>query len=360
MIFGKLKTLFFGLTMKKSLIVSLHIGYWLCFALVGIMLLAAFSRGEELEASRLEMVFYVFSCMGFVPSSISFYAFYYFLFPKYLKKKKILQSVTYGILICIVASSIGYLLLLTLYASESCTEDDPLTSLGIILFLSFIAMISGQAALIIKGFITWFEEVKLKDELKQKNLESQLTLVKSQLDPHFLFNTINNIDILILKDATIASDYLNKLSDILRFMLFKTKTEEIFLAQELEYIEKYIELQKIRTANANYVNISIHGKPENRKIAPMVFIPFIENAFKHTNNKKLENAITIHIFIKEHTIQLECSNKFDPTRIITQKDNGLGNELIQKRLQLIYPEKHSLVLEKQKNIYTVKLSITHG
>ena len=94
MIFGKLKTLFFGLTMKKSLIVSLHIGYWLCFALVGIMLLAAFSRGEELEASRLEMVFYVFSCMGFVPSSISFYAFYYFLFPKYLKKKKITKKRT--------------------------------------------------------------------------------------------------------------------------------------------------------------------------------------------------------------------------------------------------------------------------
>lgn len=346
--------------MKKSLIISLHIGYWLCFILVGILLLAAFSRGEELESSRLEMIFYAIFCLGFIPSSISFYSFYYFLFPKYLKKKKILQSIIYGFIICFVASWIGFLMIVFLYAGEDCTDDEPLTSLWIVLFISFVAMISGQAAFIIKGFITWFEEVKLKDELKQKNLESQLTLVKSQLDPHFLFNTINNIDILILKDANIASDYLNKLSDILRFMLFKTKTDEIFLAQELEYIEKYIELQKIRTANANYVHMSIHGKPEDRKIAPMVFIPFIENAFKHNNNKKLENAITIHIFIEADRVRLECSNKFDPTRIVAQKDNGLGNELIQKRLQLIYPEKHNLVLEKQKNIYTVKLSISHG
>jgi len=92
----------------------------------------------------------------------------------------------------------------------------------------------------------------------------------------------------------------------------------------------------------------------------MVFIPFIENAFKHTNNKKLENAITIHIIISNKTIQLVCENKFDSKPTVRPPDSGLGNELIQKRLQLIYPEKHVLEVNKTNELYTVNLTITNG
>ena len=157
-----------------------------------------------------------------------------------------------------------------------------------------------------------------------------MALVKAQLDPHFLFNTINNIDVLILKNATKASEYLNKLSDIMRFMLFETKPTSIKLAKEVEYIEKYIELQKIRTANTRYVNFAIDGNPDERMIAPMVFIPFIENAFKHVTNKKLENAININIRIEDTFVQLACENKFDRHRKVQNGSNGLGNDLIKK------------------------------
>jgi LytS/YehU family sensor histidine kinase len=95
-------------------------------------------------------------------------------------------------------------------------------------------------------------------------------------------------------------------------------------------------------------------------IAPMVFIPFIENAFKHTHNKKLENAIAVHIIISNNTIQLVCQNKFDSKPVVRQPDSGLGNELIQKRLQLIYPEKHTLEVNKTNELYTVNLTITNG
>jgi two-component system, LytTR family, sensor kinase len=182
-------------------------------------------------------------------------------------------------------------------------------------------------------------------------------LVKSQLDPHFLFNTINNIDILILKNATQASDYLNKLSDIMRFMLYETKTDRISLSSELEYIKKYIELQKIRTANSNYIKLSVTGTCEGKTIAPMVFIPFIENAFKHTTNKKLEHAITISISIEENVISFICENKYNTTSKKEQENNGLGNDLIQKRLNLIYPEKHKLNIINQNGLYSVYLVI---
>src|SRR6185503_21279079 len=117
-----------------------------------------------------------------------------------------------------------------------------------------IAAIHGTIALVIRGFITWYTEIKLKEELAQRNFEMELALIKSQINPHFLFNTINNIDVLITKQPELASLYLNKLSDILRYMIYETKTEKISLATELDYIEKYLELQKIRTTNPNYVN----------------------------------------------------------------------------------------------------------
>ena len=191
----------------------------------------------------------------------------------------------------------------------------------------------------------------------QKNYEMEMALVKSQLDPHFLFNTLNNIDVLILKNAIEASNYLNKLSDIMRFMLFETKTDEIELSKEIEYIEKYIALQKIRTANANYVKFIVAGSPKGKSIAPMIFLPFIENAFKHTGNKKLEDAIIIEMTIENETIQFECQNKFNPNRLKKPQSNGLGNQLIEKRLNLIYPEKHSLEIKKEKEQYSVSLLI---
>jgi LytS/YehU family sensor histidine kinase len=234
------------------------------------------------------------------------------------------------------------------------------TAIRTILFMSFIASIAGLAALILKGFITWFNEIKLKEELKQKNHETEMALIKSQLDPHFLFNTLNNIDVLILKDATEASNYLNKLSDILRFMLYETKTDEILLRKEIEYIEKYIELQKIRTANVNYVSFQVIGNPANITIAPMVFIPFIENAFKHSTNKKIDNAITVQLFVNKENIIFVCENKFDSNRKVIQESNGLGNNLIQRRLNLIYPDKHLLELDKQINLYSIKLTIKNG
>jgi LytS/YehU family sensor histidine kinase len=234
------------------------------------------------------------------------------------------------------------------------------TAVTVIIAMTIIGLISGMVALVIKGFITWFNEIKLKKALKEKNYEIEMALIKSKLDPHLLFNTINNIDALILIDAVEASNYLNKLSDIMRFMLYETMADKILLSQEIQYIEKYIALQKIRTANINYVHFVVTGIIGNKYIAPMVFIPFIENAFKHTNNKKLENAITVNIIIKEETIQLVCENKFDSRSSVKQTNSGLGNELIQKRLHLIYPEKHILEVHKNNELYSVNLTIING
>jgi two-component system, LytTR family, sensor kinase len=316
--------------------------------------------------SRMMIAFKNIMLFAFVPSVISFYLYYFLLFPKYLQQRKFLLSIIAGILISVCAAVIAYILHRYLIESGHVTDMDQggkngrSTAIRVIIIMTFIGSICGMVALVIKGFITWFNEIKLKEMLKEKNHEMEMALIKSQLDPHLLFNTINNIDALILKDPVEASNYLNKLSDIMRFMLYETKSDKILLSQEIEYIEKYIALQKIRTANVNYVHFAVTGIIGNKFIAPMVFIPFIENAFKHTNNKKLEDAITVSIFIKDKTIQLLCENRFDSKSTVRQPNSGLGNELIQKRLNLIYAGNHTLAVHKTDELYSVNLTIHHG
>lgn len=355
--------------MKKSIVILLHIGFWLCYLLLIGIMLAVFYRSSNPSVDQTARILNAFKSLflfAFLPSFLTFYGSYFIVFPKYLQQKKFFHSFILGILISISASTIAYLVMRYLIESGFLMDMDKggvngrSTAVRTILFMSFIASIAGLGALIIKGFITWFNEIKLKEQLKQKNHETEMALIKSQLDPHFLFNTLNNIDVLILKDATEASNYLNKLSDILRFMLYETKTDEILLRKEIEYIEKYIELQKIRTANLNYVSFEVIGNPANIAIAPMVFIPFIENAFKHSTNKKIGNAITVQLVINKDNIIFVCENKYDANRKLMQQSNGLGNDLIKKRLNLIYPEQHLLELDKKTNLYIVKLTIKNG
>jgi two-component system, LytTR family, sensor kinase len=184
-----------------------------------------------------------------------------------------------------------------------------------------------------------------------------MALVKSQINPHFLFNTISNIDVLIEKDAPKASAYLNKLSDIMRFMLYETKSEQIPLQKEWAYLEKYIELQKIRMSNPDAVLYRLDGNVENVTIAPMIFIPFVENAFKYAEGIKENQTININISIKNDIISFLCENKYKTNAFVKNEFGGLGNDLIVKRLELLYADRHTLEIKDENEIYQIKLTI---
>jgi two-component system, LytTR family, sensor kinase len=351
--------------MKKSFVILLHIGFWACYLLsILIILTVAYRNSATINDRELRIVNALKSLFffAFFPSFISFNLFYFYLFPKFVQQKKFLLSILYGVLITTTSAVIGYILLRYLIESGRIIDMDSggkqgrSTAVIVLTAMTLIGVTCGIVALVIRGFITWFDEIKVKQMLKEKNHEMEMALIKSQLDPHLLFNTINNIDALILKDAVKASEYLNRLSDIMRFVLYETKGDKILLSQEIEYIEKYIALQKIRSANETYVHFGITGSMGSKLIAPMVFIPFIENAFKHTNNKKLENAITVNIIIKEETVQLICENRFD-SMSVKQPVGGLGNQLVQKRLDLIYAGRHTLEVNRNNELFTINLTI---
>ncbi|MBA4852415.1 sensor histidine kinase [Emticicia sp. BO119] len=351
----------------------LHIGVWLIYFLMVGIVLVVYSKTDVNavdHTARIMNAFQNILLFAFIPSAVSFYLYYFILFPQYIQQKKYVTALLAGLAVSFITSVLGYILHRYFIETGQVIDMDEggrhgrSTALRTIIVMTVIGTICGVVGWILRGFIDWFNEIKLKEALKEKNHAMEMALVKLQLDPHLLFNTINNIDSLIITDATAASEYLNKLSDIMRFILYETKTDKILLAKEIEYIQKYIDLQKIRTANENYVQLTINGQAGHKFIAPMVFIPFIENAFKHATNKKMINAITIQVFIHEQTIQLICENKID----IKQKTKyavggnsvgGLGNELIEKRLQLIYNDRHTLEIQKTEDLYHVNLTIPY-
>lgn len=211
--------------------------------------------------------------------------------------------------------------------------------------------------ILFRAFFEWIKDRKIQAELEKDKIASQLELLKSQINPHFLFNSLNNIDVLIQDEPQKASEYLKKLSEILRFMLYESNTDKIPLIEEIDYIKKYVDLQKIRTSNDNFVKIEIFGNASDKYIAPMIFIHFIENAFKYSTNKKIENAINIRFDISEKRLSFFCKNYYKTTNDANPDKNGLGIKLIKQKLDLIYEKAYNLNVKEEDNWYIINLEI---
>lgn len=348
--------------MKKIVVVSLHLGYWLLYLLLLLLILVCLHIGTNLKQEpffanlRFEIFFSAFAIM---PAVLGFYAYYTLLFDRFLHRRKILLLFGLGIVTSLGCGVVGTaaVLLLHAFGIGPGVFDDGLPGLTMfVVLVAIIATLNGAVGLIMRGFIKWYKELKLKEELTQKNFEMELALVKAQLSPHFLFNTLNNIDVLISKDARQASDCLNRLSDMMRFMLYETKTERIELSRELAYLEQYISLQKIRTPNPDFVSLKVQGSVEGVHIAPMSLIPFVENAFKHAAPLREGQVVQIRLNVLPQKLLFVCENQHQAPRQ-PEVFGGLGNELIRKRLALLYANRHHLHTESEHNIYKVRLEL---
>jgi two-component system, LytTR family, sensor kinase len=281
---------------------------------------------------------------------IIFYLFYLIFIPKFLVRRRYFLFTIIGLLSCIL---VGYEFRLVVggYSFD--------TKIKVLVYFTILALVWGIIGSAIKGIFLWVDSIAERRVLEKKHLESKnaLLMLQAQINPHFLFNSLNNIDILIEETPKIASEYLKKLSDILRYVLYETKEEETDLSKEIVQIQSYIDLQRIRTNNPKYVNLNIIGQVVDQKIAPMIFIPFVENAFKHSKNKTIDNAIDIQFEISDKNVIMVCKNYFEPNQIEVIKSEGLGNETIKQRLNLLYPNRHKLVIDKTEHWFIVTLSI---
>lgn len=192
---------------------------------------------------------------------------------------------------------------------------------------------------------------------EQKRLESELSSLKSQINPHFLFNTLNSIYAETLGKSDNATEMLLKLSDLMRYALTEAHHDKVPLQKEIDYITNYIELQKIRLASKAKLEYNIEGDANALQIAPFLLIPFIENAFKYGVNAEQNSAIRIDLKIKNNELNLLVFNNKVETDKSLQETFGLGIKNTRQRLALIYPLKHLLSINDSEKEYCVTLHI---
>lgn len=342
--------------MKKLIVFGLHIGYWLLYGLLLFVIMTVMQQGRgghAIPTGALRNFFLLFTC---TPAVLGFYLSYSWLFPRFLQRKKYAWLVLLAPVAALAASLVSGLLMSMYMGRHIMFADGWQSYIEETIALSIIAVIHGMVGLVLRGFVSWTEESRLRHALAQKNFATELALVKAQINPHFLFNTLNNIDILIEQNSATASQYLNKLSDILRFMLFETKPERIPLTQELAYLEKYVDLQKIRAPHPDYARLEIAGSPDAQQVPPMLFIPFVENAFTYSEAYKGEPAVQIAFTLSKDTIDFVCENKYRPATS-AEPGSGLGLTLMEKRLNLLYPGRHTLKIAHDAQRYRVHLSL---
>src|SRR5690606_15369672 len=216
-------------------------------------------------------------------------------------------------------------------------------------------------AMSIKLTKNWIRTKQKQQELEKEKLETELKFLRSQFNPHFLFNTINSIFVLINKNPRMASDSLVKFSDLLRYQLYECNESQIPLEQEIGYLENFIELERLRQDRDLELELNIAAPlPGNLMIAPFVLMPFIENAFKHVSHEKHQgNWIHIKVHVVENRLRLEIDNsisKYEWKNEVVQP-GGIGLNNVRRRLDLIYPSRHQLSIHDDDSRFSVKLMI---
>lgn len=207
----------------------------------------------------------------------------------------------------------------------------------------------------------WQKDDALRREMDRQRINTELSYLKAQINPHFFFNTLNNIYALTNLDVSKAQEALLKLSRMMRYVLYENQKNETLLSKEIKFIEDYIELMKMRLSSKVKLNIQIEEPKEDLIIAPMLLLPFLENCFKHGVSSQQESEIFIKVEIMGETLFFETRNHVFPVNQDSPEahENGIGLTNTQRRLDLIYPEKHRLKFGKDesKQEYWVNLTI---
>ena len=275
-----------------------------------------------------------------------------FLFPRYLKQNRFylytLLMVIAVFLITPVESAIHYFLF---YREESLSEINSKMLLG-----GFFMAFSSTLFKIIND---WAFHQKEKLDLQRQSLQSELNFLKSQINPHFLFNTLNSLYALTLKKSDKAPEIVLRLSEMMRYMLYECNEPKVPLSKEIKYVKNYLELEKLRHGQSFNIDLNIEGNINGQLITPLVFIPFLENSFKHGMDQHLNKGyVKIDLNIENSELNLEVENsKFKMPVQNLKKGGGIGLVNVKRRLDLVYPKKHKLTLEEDENRYKVSLTL---
>lgn len=344
---------------RKVIIVAIHVLAWLLYM--------AFYRTSYVrlgDSSQYQTLFLLSILLTDLPV---FYYYYFRAIPKLLVGRKAWNFVILSLLISFAYPIIRYGLdtLFVLYYPEG---SSPLSNIAAGDFNAVFGIRALAALFVIavagigKFTFDWFENARIRRELENQNLISELAFLKSQINPHFLFNTLNNIHTLAYKKADGAPEAIMKLSELMRYMIYESDMEFVPLAKEIQHLHSFIDLQELRFKTKGIVKLDVVGDASQKSIAPLLLLPFIENAFKHGHQLNRQGAITAKISVGDGIVyEVENQSPSSDSQQGKDKEGGIGLENIKRRLALIYPNRHTFEVDGSSSYFRVRLSLKdHG
>ena len=288
----------------------------------------------------------------------SFYYFNtYFLIRKFFLSGKLFYYML-AVIVCLIFIS-GMNLLFSILIDQILPEShhpNYLHRLFIPLFPSLFVLAISMA---IKITNEWLKAEKEKKEMENEKLHSELAFLKSQVNPHFLFNILNNICSLARKKSDDTENAIIQLSRIMRYMLYDSKDEKVSLEKEVEYLQNYIDLQRLRISSSVMISFKIDGDIEGKMVEPLLLIPFVENAFKHGVSYLEDSNIDIRLKIEKNDLQFRVeNNRIKKNDDPVQQESGIGLKNVLRRLDLLYPGTHTISIDESASKYIVNLDIS--
>lgn len=335
--------------------VYLHLLYW-----VGtVLFFGAFwgtDTGDFVKTYYTELI-------TLAPKIAVTYFVLYFSIPKFLFRNQYMMFALFIILPLVVGSVILFVIKLYLvypyYPPDVIWKWDfnPYNLMSDAVDINTLMVLPVMA----KIFKYYYKNKQAAETLAKEKLEAELKFLKSQIHPHFLFNTLNSLYSLTIKKSDAAPEVVLKLSALMRYLLHETNEKFVPLKKEIDYIKNYIDLEKLRYQNRVEISFNVYGNINGSMIAPMLILPFVENAFKHAVNKEIEQTwITIELTMLEDNMTLKVENSLpEEDEVITEIDmaKGIGLRNVKRRLELLYRDKYELKISKDDLSYSALLKL---
>ncbi|RCH54570.1 hypothetical protein DJ568_12170 [Mucilaginibacter hurinus] len=326
-----------------------HVSVWTC--LLSLFFFFVYSSNQVTLNYALVIVF----VYGAVNIGL-FYLNYLWLIPAYLDKKHYGRYIVAVMLTTIIVGLIKYGMKLMFEGALSGTKAEALTFWPYFISTLFSSLMFVFFSITLQFTIDWFLNERIQRDLENQRLNAELSFLKSQVNPHFLFNSLNSIYSLAYQRSETTPEAILKLSEIMRYMLYESNDNKVDLEKEVHYLQNYIDLQKIRFGHKAFVEFDVNGTIDNQRIAPLLLISFIENAFKHGVANDPQKPIKMQMNLQSGRLDFSVENKKHANN--RDATGGIGLSNVKRRLNLLYPGKHSLVINEDELTYTCKLSIS--
>ncbi len=340
---------------RQSLVIVTHIFFWACFIFLPFILIQSQQPSAETqpklsEAERDRIWQFTFYFSQFF-SVLLFYTNSEVLLPRVFKKRGL------GVYILVMLLALILVLTITYFFRYWLMGFAPRTWFTYSTFYSLISAFGISTCF--RLLADYQREHRLQNEQEKVRLQSELSFLRSQISPHFMFNLMNSLASLARKKSDLLEPMIVKMSDLLRYMLYDSDDSKILLEKEINYLKSYVELQQMRFGNKVKVSMDFDAVASGLALEPMLLIPFVENAFKHGTGLIREPSIQIALSTSSQKIHFRVQNRYN-SDFIEAKDNnsGIGLANVKRRLELLYPESHILKIIKDKDIFVTDLEIT--